>query len=98
MAKAEDLDSPEEEYNDNEDVYKEKERDDLVEDDEISPEEDGFMDGAQADGERAKCANCGRMLISAKIVEKEFEGELKWFCSDHCAGKFEEKRKEEEED
>jgi len=97
MAKDEDFEAPDEEYNDEEDVYKEEGRDELVEDDEISPVEEGFMQGADEDGQHAKCANCGRMLIPKNTVEKEYKGELKWFCSEHCAQKFEEKQKEEEE-
>lgn len=77
-----------------EDVYSDGGRADLVEDDEITPEEEGFMQGAESDGQHAKCANCGRMLRKENTIEKEFDGDLKWFCSEHCLEKYEEKHKE----
>lgn len=76
-------------------VYSDCAREGLVEDDEITPEEEGFMEGAEDDGQKAKCASCGKMLTPKNTVERDFEGELKWFCSEHCADKFEEKHKEE---
>ena len=33
------------------DVYSEEGREELVDDDEISPEEEGFMEGAEGDGQ-----------------------------------------------
>lgn len=77
-----------------EDVYSDEGRADLVEDDEITPEEEGFMEGAEYDGQQAKCANCGKMLGKENTVEKQIEGEVKWFCSEHCVEKFEEKQEE----
>ena len=78
-----------------EDVYSGEGRNDLVEDDEISAEEEGFMEGAEDDGQNAKCAKCGKLLKKQNLVEKEIEGEVKWFCSEQCVEKYEEGLKEE---
>lgn len=89
-------DAPESEIdNEKEGVYSDEERSELIEDDEITAEEEGFMEGADLAGSHAKCANCGKMLTPATTIEKEIEGEVKWFCSEHCIEKFEEKHKEE---
>lgn len=88
---------PETEENSTEEgVYSDGGREDLVEDDEISAEEEGFMEGAEEDGQHAKCVNCGKALKKQNIVEKEIDGEVKWFCSEQCVEKFEEKKEEED--
>ena len=71
------------------DVYSEEGREDLVDSDEISPAEEGFMEGADGDGQGAKCRKCGKPLADA-VVEREIEGEIHRFCSEKCATKFEE--------
>ncbi|MBD3309703.1 hypothetical protein GF351_00635 [Candidatus Woesearchaeota archaeon] len=71
-----------------EDVYSEEGREKLVEDDEIEPAEEGFMEGAEEKGEMAKCENCGKILDTddkSSIVERELDGEKHWFCSEKCA-------------
>lgn len=80
-----------------EDVYSGEGREDLVEDDEISAEEEGFMEGAEDDGQHAKCAKCGKALKKQSMIEKEIEGEVKWFCSEQCADKYEEEKEKEED-
>ena len=72
---------------DDEDIYSEKGREDLVDDDEISPEEEGFMEGAEDGGKGAKCRRCGKVL-GDDLVEKEIDGDIHRFCSDKCAGKY----------
>ncbi len=76
-----------------EDVYTEEGREKLVEDGEISPEEEGFMEGAEQKGEQAKCAYCGKVLgeDEKNIYERKFNGEIKWFCSEEHAQKYAEK-------
>ncbi|MBW2993640.1 hypothetical protein KY317_03645, partial [Candidatus Woesearchaeota archaeon] len=76
-----------------EDVYTEEGREKLVEDGEISPEEEGFMEGAEQKGEQAKCAYCGKVLgeDEKNIYERKFDGEIKWFCSEEHAKKYAEK-------
>ena len=66
---------PEEKYNEeegaDEEVYSSDGRSKLVEDDEISPWEAAFMEGADMDGQQAKCRGCGKMLDRAhRVVEK----------------------------
>ena len=82
-----------EEINESEDiekVYSEEGRDSLVEDDEMEPWEQGFMEGAEDDGQGAKCRKCGKVLIGPdSIVEREIDGEVYRFCSEECAEKFE---------
>lgn len=73
------------------DIYSEKGREDLVEDDEIEPWEQGFMQGAEGGGQGAKCRKCGKPLIDKEVVEKDIDGENHRFCSEECANKFVEK-------
>ena len=73
------------------DVYSEEGREDLVDSDEITPEEEGFMEGAEGDGQKAKCRKCGKPLVD-DVVEREVNGETCRFCSDTCATKFEEEQ------
>ena len=79
----------EEEEKNGEEIYSEKGREKLVEGDEIEPWEEGFMEGADSDGQQAKCRKCGKALLGTDIVEKEVNEELCWFCSDECAAKYE---------
>jgi len=79
-----------------EEIYSEEGREALVEDDEIEPWEEGFMEGADSGGKGAKCRKCGKILEEMDdVVEKEIDGELYRFCSDECAEKLEEKREKE---
>jgi len=75
-----------------EDVYSEEGRENLVEDGEISPAEEGFMEGAEMDGQDAKCSNCGAALFNDKVVEKEENGEVRKFCCNNCVEEFEKKQ------
>ena len=79
---------------DSEDIekaYSDEGRDSLVEDDEMEPWEQGFMEGAEDDGQGAKCRRCGKILLGPdSIVEKEIDGTVYRFCSEECAVKFEE--------
>ena len=70
------------------DVYSEPGREVLEEDDELKPWEEGFMKGASGPGQQGKCAKCGKALLDNSTVEKEIDGELKWFCSDDCLAKY----------
>ncbi len=78
-------------------VYDAVGREKLVEDGEISPEEEGFMEGAEDDGEQGKCAYCGAELLGYDTVETKINGKIYWFCSEEHAEKFREKSKSEEE-
>lgn len=81
----------EEEYNEfeDEDFEDSGEREALVEDDEISAAEEGFMEGESGGGKNAKCANCGGILLEEdKVIEREVEGEKHFFCSVKCAEEY----------
>jgi len=78
-------------------VYSEEGRDSLVEDDAMEPWEQGFMEGAEDDGQGAKCRRCGKVLMGPdSIVEKEIDGTIYRFCSEECAEKFEQDLHREE--
>ncbi len=80
-----------------EDVYDPHSLEELKEDDEISTWEEGFMEGAHAEGEGAKCRTCGKVLVDG-AVEEEFHGEVCRFCSDKCAEEYSEHHEDEEEE
>ena len=79
-------------------VYDKEGREKLEDDDEISPAEAGFMEGAEDDGEQGKCAHCGAALLDASgTFEREIDGKVYWFCSEDHAEKYVEKKKGEEQ-
>ena len=72
-------------------IYSDEGREEMLENDEIDAFEEGFMKGAEMDGQNAKCRKCGRILIGKEdVVEKEIDDKQMWFCSDQCAEKYEE--------
>ena len=85
------------EAEDTSDVYSEEGRDSLEENEEIETWEEGFMEGADMDGQKAKCANCGKIVINENAVEKEIDGEDLFFCSEKCVEKYEKKHGVKEE-
>jgi YHS domain-containing protein len=74
-----------------EEVYSEEGREKLVEGDEIEEWEEGFMEGAEGRGKKNCCAYCGKLLEEEEVYEREFDGEMKWFCSEAHAEKYAEK-------
>jgi len=80
----------------NEDVYSEEGRENLIDDDEISPEEEGFMEGANASGQLGKDALTGEPLMDVEdVVETEIDGKMYRFVNAENARKFREKKEEE---
>ena len=80
---------------DKESVYSEEGREEMEDDDEIDPVEEGFMEGAVGRGKKNCCAECGKLLSNKEdIFEREFEGEVKWFCSEEHAEKYAKKLKQ----
>ncbi len=71
------------------DVYTKEGREELAENDELEPFEEGFMEGEEGRGKDAKCACCGKVLSQnkTKVTEMEIDGELYFFCSERCAKK-----------
>lgn len=78
------------------DIYSAEGRAEEVEDDEIEPWEEGFMEGAEAGGQGAKCRNCGKVL-GVSFVEEEISNKIHRFCSNTCAKEFVKKKTGEEE-
>jgi hypothetical protein len=74
-----------------EDIYSGEGREELVDDDEISPTEEGFMEGAHDGGQGAKCRRCGKILDD-DFIERKFGDEILRFCSDECVQKYSEKQ------
>jgi len=77
------------------DVYSEEGRENLVEEGSMEAWEEGFMEGADMDGQKGKCANCGGVLFRDSTFEKEFGDEIKYFCCEKCVEEYEEKHKSE---
>lgn len=78
------------------DVYSEEGREELTENDEMSAEEEGFVEGAEGQDEKGvhgNCPTCGKTLGDREdgIVEREINGEKVFFCCDECAKEYESK-------
>jgi hypothetical protein len=73
----------------NEDIYSEEGLEELEENDEISPEEAGFMEGEKDGGRLAKDALTGEPILDHHdIVERIIDGKLYRFISEENAEKF----------
>jgi YHS domain-containing protein len=91
----EDYKEPEDEA----DIYSENSRSELVEDGEMSPEEEGFMEGFEGDGRQIACAECKRIIIDPDdAIETEINNEMYLFCSEECYAKFKAKHQGEDDD
>ncbi len=78
---------------DKDDVYSEEGREDLVDGDEITPAEEGFMEGAHNGGQGAKCRKCGKVLTDDFIERRKGEDIFR-FCSEDCSESYFEVKKE----
>ncbi|MBS3117874.1 hypothetical protein J4430_03275 [Candidatus Woesearchaeota archaeon] len=76
---------------DNMDFYEDESIGELMEEDEISDLEEGFMQGYNEGEGLAKCPVC-KKVIGSDFVEEEFDGKIYRFCSEEHAEVFEEKR------
>lgn len=77
----------------NEDIYNNETAEELEENDEISIEEEGFMQGANKQGQLAKDTLTGEPLINPKkIIELKLNGKMYRFNSQKNADKFKEKQ------
>jgi len=74
-----------------ENLYEKEGREDLVENAEIEPREEAFMQGYEEGEKVAICQNCGKTLDD-DIVEEEFDNQVYRFCSSTCASAYENKR------
>ena len=71
-----------------EDVYTEKGREELMENDEISDAEEGFVQGFEEEEKLVECANCKKILVTEDFVEKKIDEGIIRFCSDECAEEY----------
>lgn len=76
-----------------EDVYTEKGREELMENDEISDTEEGFVQGFEEEEKVVECANCKKILVTEDFVEEAIDGDIVRFCSDECAEEYNVSRK-----
>lgn len=72
------------------DIYDDKQREEQLENDEISPAEAAFVEGYESP-KMLECGNCGNEAELEKMIEKKIEGETRWFCSKKCIERFEKK-------
>lgn len=87
---SEDLKKEMDEGKKEEDVYTEEGREELTEDDEIDPWEEGYVEGVKGK-ETLKCRNDGKVIIG-KPIERIIDHETYWFCSEKCAENFKKNR------
>lgn len=99
--KEEIVDKEDEESEDEEDIYEKEDDEKMLEDDEITPNEAGFMEGYEGEGKSiCTCDNCGQHIDPTDAVEKFVAGKNRTFCSYECSEEYEErvmKKAEEEE-
>ena len=82
----------------NEDVYTEEGRENLVEDGEISPAEEGFMRGEEDNGRLGVDALTGESLMDVEdVVEAEIDGTLYRFANEENARVYRKKIETQEE-
>ncbi len=80
-----------------EDIYTKEGREKLEEDAEISPEEEGFMEGASQTGQLGKDALTGEPLMDIEdVVEAEIDEKIYRFANEENAQKFREQKEKQE--
>lgn len=77
-----------------EEIYDDEARESLLDDDQIEPWEEGFMEGAEMDGQDAKCKKCGGAITKENAVEKKIDGEICYFCCNKCLEEYEKEHEE----
>ncbi len=70
-----------------EDIYTEEGREVAEDEEVITNEEEGFMEGYEEDERAAKCAKC-KKILEEDFIEEEIGGEEYRFCSEKCAETF----------
>ena len=71
------------------DVYTKEGREDLVENDELEPWEEGYIEGTKGN-EGLLCKTCKKPILDFPI-ERQCNHDICWFCSDRCADVYEKK-------
>ncbi|MFH1641874.1 MAG: hypothetical protein ABIC04_03160 [Nanoarchaeota archaeon] len=77
-----------EKIEEDDDIYSDEVREDLMDSDGISAAEEGFMEGAHDDGQGAKCRKCGKPLGDDFIERRIESNEIFRFCSDECCEEY----------
>ncbi len=62
----------------------------ILEDEESSSDDEGFMKGYNDEAEANECAECGTAVTEEKKVVRKIEEDEYVFCSASCADEFEE--------
>lgn len=75
-----------------EDIYTDEGREVAEDDDMITNEEEGFMEGYDEGDRATKCARC-KTLLEEDFIEEEINGEEYRFCSEKCAETFKKPKK-----
>lgn len=76
-----------------EDIYTEEGRKVAEDEDMITNEEEGFMEGYEEEDRAAKCAKC-RKILEEDFIEEEIDGDEYRFCSRRCAETFKKPRED----
>jgi len=79
------------------DVYSEEGREELVEEDAITDQEEGFVKGYEQEEKIAFCNECGKVLVDENFIEMEVEDSVLRFCSRECAEEYTKSTKKKEE-
>jgi len=83
------------EQNDETDIYSDDSRAELVEDGEMSPEEEGFMEGFNEESKKITCAECKQIIIDSNdAIQAEIDNEELLFCSEECYSKYKKRHDE----
>ena len=77
---------------DDDDIYDEQQREEQLEEDEITAAEAGFVEGYEK-LRFVKCKQCNKSIDIGKAFEVELKGNDYLFCSENCAERFERKQK-----
>lgn len=69
------------------DIYSDSEREEEMDEDEISPGEAGFMEGYEH-GKRVVCDACGKSVSDQAMIEADVRGIAHFFCGEKCLASF----------
>jgi len=78
-----------------EDIYTQEGQEEEVEEDEIEPWEEGFMQGASGAGQLGKDALTGKPLVGRNVIEAKIGGKLYRFMTEENAQRFKQKMMKE---
>lgn len=93
---SEDFEKEIEEGDKDADVYTAEGQENLVDNDEIEPWEEGFSEGAKGNVDYQHCANCEQVLTGEDFIEREVQHDkILAFCSEECAEEYAKKKKTE---